>query len=493
MTHGVSINEVPTGVRPPVRVTAGLPVYIGTAPINDGDLTCVNVPRVYYKLEEAEADLGPVSDPSKWSQWTLHEVVHAHFDTYAVGPIVCIQVLDPDNTDHVASATGESHQLVDGKVKLQVYGGPDEPMLGILKSTVVVKVASVTKTLGTDYTLDFDADGFLVVTRKSTGSIPSNSSIITADFDYLDPSGVVTADVVGGYSAGSYKGVAAIDQVYPRLRLVPGLLLAPGFSHLPEVAAALSSKAHAVNGAFRALAVCDLSTDSGDIPTYADAGAWKADNGFDQLDQVVTWPKVKNGSNVYHSSTVFACLCDVTDAANAGVPFVSPINKALSATAAVNDDGDEILLDRVQANSLNDQGIVTVLNGFFGWRLWGNRTAAYPGTTDVKDAMIPVRRMFTWIDNTIVLTADQSIDAPVNRRLVDGVVGTMQSFFNALIAQGALVDGKIEFRSDENTVADLSDGKVAFHNTLTPPSPAEEIEFITEYDPAALAALFTST
>lgn len=493
MTHGVSINEVPTGVRPPVRVTAGLPVYVGTAPINDGDLTCVNVPRVFYTLAEAEAALGPVSDPSKWSSWTLHEVVDAHFKTYGVGPIVCIQVLDPDNTDHVASATGESHQLVAGKVKLQVYGGPDEPMLGILKSTVVVKYTGVAKTLGTDYTLDFDADGFLVVTRKSTGSIPSDSSIISADFDYLDPTGVSTADVVGGYSAGKYTGVAAIDQVYPRLRLVPGLLLSPGYSQLPEVGSALVAKAHAVNGAFRAVAVCDLTTDSGAIPTYADAGAWKADNGFDQLDQVVTWPKVKNGSKVYHSSTVFACVCDVTDASNDGVPYASPSNKAVSATAAVNDDGDEILLDRVQANSLNDQGIVTVLNGFFGWRLWGNRTAAYPGTTDVKDAMIPVRRMFSWIGNTVILTADQSIDAPVNRRLVDGVVGTMQSFFNSLIATGALVDGKIEFRSDENTISDLSDGKVVFHNTLTPPSPAEIIEFTTEYDPTALAALFAST
>ena len=71
---------------------------------------------------------------------------------------------------------------------------------------------------------------------------------------------------------------------------------------------------------------------------------------------------------------MFACVCDVTDAANAGVPFASPSNKAVSATAAVNDDGDEILLDRSQANALNAQGIVTILNGFYGWRLWGNRT-----------------------------------------------------------------------------------------------------------------------
>jgi hypothetical protein len=82
---------------------------------------------------------------------------------------VCINVLDPENAAHVASATNESHQLVDGKVQLQVYGGPDAPLLGIIKSTVVVKKGGVTKTLGTDYTLAFDDDGFLVVTRASSG------------------------------------------------------------------------------------------------------------------------------------------------------------------------------------------------------------------------------------------------------------------------------------------------------------------------------------
>jgi hypothetical protein len=34
MSHGAQVEEQPTGVRPAVQVTAGLPVYFGTAPIN---------------------------------------------------------------------------------------------------------------------------------------------------------------------------------------------------------------------------------------------------------------------------------------------------------------------------------------------------------------------------------------------------------------------------------------------------------------------------
>jgi phage tail sheath protein FI len=489
MGHGVSITEQSTGVKPPVSVSPGLPVYVGTAPINSVDLTNVNKPKVANTLAEFEAAFGALSDD--FDSWTLHEAAKAHFSVYSVAPIVCINLLDPENPAHVASATGESHQLVKGSVQLQVYGGPDAPLLGILKASVVVKYAAVAKTLGTDYTLAFDADGFLVVTRVSTGSIPADDSVITADFDYLDPSAVTSDDVIGGYSAGTYTGIEVIEQVYPALRLVPGFLLAPKYSSIPEVAARLQVKAASIDGSFRAMALTDLSTDPGDIATYADAPAWKTDNGFTAVDSAPCWPKFKNGSDVYHLSTIVACIANVTDAAHAGIPFASPSNKAAIGTSAVLDDGTEVLLTRPQANTLNDQGIVTVLNGFNGWKLWGNRTGAYPGDTDPKDAFIPIRRMFNWIENTIILTTDQNVDEPGNRRLIDSVNGTIQSFLNGLVAAQALVAGTIEFRTDENPVTDLSDGKIRWHVTLTPPSPGQELDFIVEYDPSALSALFT--
>ncbi len=481
--HGVSIREIPTGVKPPVRITAGIPVYIGTAPINAGDLTCVNKAVVAYTLAEAVAKLGPQSDD--FASWTLHEAMKAHFSVYSVAPVVFINVLDPDNAYHVAEATGESHQLVDGEVQLQVYGGPDAPLLGVLMDSVVV----TGKTLGTDYTLAFDDDGFLVVSIVDGGGL-SEDSVILVDFDYLDPAGVTSDDIIGGLSGGQYTGLEVVEQVFPALRLVPGFILAPKFSQVPEVAARMATIAASINGAFRALALTDLSTDPGEIADYSAAAAWKSDNGFGSINAVPCWPLAKNGDDVYHLSTVLACVANVTDAARDGLPYASPSNKAVSATAAVDDDGTEILLTRPQANALNAQGIFTLLSGFNGWRTWGNRTGGYPGTTDPKDAFIPIRRMFNWIGNTVILTIDANVDDPANRRLIDLVLNTLTAFLNGLIPAGALVDGKIEFREDENPVVDLADGKVKFHLTLTPPSPAETMEFVLEYDPTALAALF---
>jgi phage tail sheath protein FI len=483
MAHGVTVREQPTGVKPPVEISAGLPVYIGTAPINSVDLENVNLPKVAYTLAEAVEQFGALSDD--FESWTLHEAIKAHFSAYAVGPIVLINVLDPENAYHVASATGESHQLVDGEVQLQVYGGADEPQLGVLEASVVVTGA----TLGTDYTLAFDDDGFMVVSIVEGGAL-AEDDVILVDFDYLDPSGVTADDIIGGYSGGQYTGLEVVEQVYPALRLVPGFILAPMWSSTPEVAARMDAIAGAINGAFRAAALVDLSTDPADIPTYATAGAWKSDNGFDGDNSFPCWPKFKNGDDVYHGSTHLACIANTTDSEVDGIPFRSPSNKSATGTAAVLDDGTEVLLTRPQANSLNDQGIVTFLNGFNGWRLWGNRTGAYPGNTDPKDAFIPIRRMFNWIGNTIILTTDTNVDDPVNRRLIDLVLGTITSFLNGLIAQGALVDGKIEFRADENPSTDLADGTVRWHVTLTPPSPAEEMEFVLEYDPTALEGLF---
>src|SRR6185295_3368556 len=193
MSHGAQVEETPTGVKPAVQISAGLPVYIGTAPISSVDLTNVNKPKLCTKLDEFEAAFGPLSDD--FASWTLHEAAKAHFEAYEVASIVCINVLDPTNSRHFAVVTHESHQLVDGEVQLQVYGGPDALMLGIIESTVVVKnqTFSTTYTIGSDYTLAFDDDGFLVVTRVSTGRIGA-SDIIMADFHYLDPSGVTTDD-----------------------------------------------------------------------------------------------------------------------------------------------------------------------------------------------------------------------------------------------------------------------------------------------------------
>ncbi len=105
-----------------------------------------------------------------------------------------------------------------------------------------------------------------------------------------------------------------------------------------------------------------------------------------------------------------AGLMAKVDIANTGVPYQSPSNQTLLIDGPLN------ILSIDEANYLNSQGIVTVFRFSTGWKLWGNRTTAFPADTDIKDSFIPCRRMANWIENNLVLLTWQKVDDPMNKQ-----------------------------------------------------------------------------
>lgn len=59
------------------------------------------------------------------------------------------------------------------------------------------------------------------------------------------------------------------------------------------------------------------------------------------------------------------------------------------------------------------------------------------------------------------------------------------------MAQQQLLGGRIEFRQEDNPTTDLMDGKYKFKVFLTPPSPAEDLEFDLEIDTSYYETLFS--
>lgn len=478
--HGIYTSEVPTSVIPPVR-TSTVPVVFGTAPVNlASNPAPANKPILCYTYEEAVEQFGYCED---WANYTLCEFIKSHFALFNVAPVILINVLDPNV--HKQHISAESATLVNNQAKLSKFG--------ILKDSVTVKnqEGSVTYILNTDYTLDFDDEGYIVISRLTTGSIPA-ASTLKVDYDYLNPAAVTSDDIIGGIDAntGAYEGLELINQVFPLYRIVPGMILAPGWSHDPIVAAVMVAKASNINGHFKCIALTDVPTN--EVKKYTDVPGWKENNNYTSPRQVVCWPKVKLGDDVYHLSTQLAGLICKTDAENDDVPYVSPSNKNLQANGAVLTDGTEITLGPDQAAYLNGQGIITAMNFIGGWKAWGNRTGAYPAITDPKDAFLPIRRMFDWISNTLILTFWQKIDSPINRRLIETIVDSANIWLNGLAARGYILGGRIEFIPEENPETDLLDGIVRFHVYVTPPTPAREIEFMVEYDPEYLKSLFAA-
>lgn len=147
--------------------------------------------------------------------------------------------------------------------------------------------------------------------------------------------------------------------------------------------------------------------------------------------------------------------------------------------------GEEIILDVEQANQLNSIGIVTAIN-FNGWKCWGNRTAVFPSSSDVKDVFIPVRRMFNWWCNTFIQTYFAKVDDPTNRKLIESIVDSERIRANAYKSQYKIADAGIEFRLEENSETDLLAGILRLRMWLSPYPPAESIISTIEYDVSAL-------
>jgi len=480
--HGVYSSEAATSVLPPVKTTAGLPVVFGTAPVNltaDEGAAKVNKPILCYTYSEAKQELGYSDD---WASYSLCEFMKSHFSLFAVAPVVFVNVLDP--ATHKASVSAESRTLDTN----------DQAVLankGVLLSTVVVKSSDelTTYVKDTDYTIAFDDDGNAVITRLSSGSITAGDTL-QVDYDHLDPSAVVADDIIGGIdgTTGAYEGLELLNKVFPQYRLVPGMVLAPGWSQDPTVAAVMVAKASNINGHFKCIALTDVPADT--VTKYTDVATWKTDNNYTSERQAVCWPKVQLGDDKFHLSTQVAGVICKSDAEYDDVPFASPSNKVLQADGAVLQDGTEVSLGPDQAAYLNGQGIITALNFVGGWKAWGNRTGAYPGVTDPKDAFLPIRRMFDWIANQLVLMFWQKVDYPVNRRTVETVVDSANIWLNGLAAREFILGGRVEFVPEENPETNLMDGIVRFHVYVTPPSPAREIDFVVEYDPQYLESLF---
>lgn len=480
--HGVKTSEVATSVTAPVQTTAGLPVVYGTAPIHlASNPAPVNRPVLCYSYQEAVSQFGYSKD---WKSFTLCEAMKAEFQLYNVAPIVFVNVLDP--AKHKKAVTDTKGQNVSANKTVTLT----EPV--ILASLKVKAAADAAKPaiLNTDYTAAYDEDGHTIVSLIAGGAL-GNAAKIWCDYDAVDTTAVTADDIIGGVDADDNPtGLETINQVYTLFGMIPGMIAAPGWSQNPEVAAVMKAKASNINNLFECLVLCDVDTTQ--VSKYTDVNTWKNNNSYTGRGQIVCWPKIRMGDDVYYASTHVMGLIGQMDAANDDVPYQSPSNLALQATGICLDDGTEVILNLDQANLLNSQGVYTALNFVGGWRGWGNYTGAYPASTDVKDTFIAVRRMFNWQAQTFILSNWQHVDRPMLPRLVKTLVDNEQIRLNGLVARGFMLGADIKFLESENPTTDLLNGIIRIHAYLGFALPAQHIEEVLEYDVDYLDTLFAS-
>ena len=290
--HGVYTKERATSLVPMTVTDSGLIVAFGTAPVHLASApAAVNTPVLCYSYKEAVAALGYADE---WEKYTLAEVIKTH-----MAPIVLVNVLDP--TKHKKNVQDKQTAMAGGVVTMT------QP---VLLDTLKVKLTAAHQELvkGTDYTASYDDEGHVIITPMAGGGIPSGQTELYLSYTMLDPAAVKASDIIGGIDAVTNRteGLELLDEVFPRFGLVPGIIIASGWSHDVTVAAVMKAKAHNICGHFNAISICDMPTK--EVKTYTAASKWKNEKNFADKDCILCWPMMKLGKEKYHLSTQLAAL-----------------------------------------------------------------------------------------------------------------------------------------------------------------------------------------
>ncbi|MBO5187231.1 MAG: hypothetical protein J6B91_09350 [Prevotella sp.] len=439
-------------------------VIVGTAPVNTvaGGTQNVNKPIAVQNMTEAKKYFG-YSD--QWADFTLCEAMHVFFDLNGVGPLVLINVLDP--TKHKASqATTTSLTPANGRITIAAAGN-------IIMDSVSVNG----KTKGTDYSMNYSPDrAILTIAEAAPGSLGTEE--LTVTYDTVDPASVTAEDVIGlTDDEGSNVGLYAIRNVYQATGFIPSYLLAPGFSSIPAVHAAMITASKKINHHWDVYMMTDLplvDEDENEL-TMGNAATWKQTNGYTQENETVYFPMaVGTDGKKYHLSVLAAANFQKLLVSQDGIPYKTASNTECEIIQNLymgESNLGRIWGDDMVNEKLNKNGIASAAYVGGRWAIWGCHSADY-NQTEASEVNIAEtnRMMLFYLSNDFQHRRMRSVDKPMTKNDIASIVSQEQARLDALVKIGALTYGVVELDADANGISDLVKGDYtfAFRVTTTP-------------------------
>lgn len=476
-THGTRVKEQETALK--MFLSAKMPtVIVGTGTVNMGDISCVNTPVLIQNSKDAAVYFGGANNVKGFS---INEALYLALNVYNITPIVAINVCDPKK--HKTSNEETALIVKELKVTLEKLGIiPDE--------TLIVKNNATSLPIAKEkYSYVFEPDGKITIQLK-----PTESSITKVDvsYNFLDISKVTENDVIGSIDPQTLeaKGLECLKEIFPKYSMTPSCVVAPDFS-TAKVRAALDAKASVINDKWASISIPEIPNTT----KYGEAISFKKEKNYIDSDQILVWGCPYIGEEVFHLSTVTALLMQSVDAGFDGVPCESPSNKNCKMEGIGYYDESEfkkVNLDEAEANLLNENGISTILRQPNGTVFWGNRTSVFQpgGNTDPKDVWIPVKRMFKYIGNMIMLNNINEVDKGMTPSRAKSIETNINVWLSSLQGEDKILGGRVEFLPAENPQQEMIAGKFKWHIYLGAIIPGETLEFILEYDTEYLKLLF---
>ena len=457
--HGVETIEIERGPRPVKTVKSAVIGLIGTAPIGE-----VNTATLTLSEKDAAA-FG-----SQLTGFTIPQALDAIYD-HGAGTVIVINVLDP--SIHKTAVASEAVTFDSSTDQVSLAHGAIANL--VVKSNDGATVYAV----GVDYTVN-TLTGKL--TRIKAGGIAAAGSA-KASYDYADPTKVTAADIIGAVNAAGVRtGLKALKDTYNLFGFFAKILIAPAFCTQNSVAVELIAMADQLDG----IAYIDAPIGTTFAQALAGRGPVGTINFNTSSDRVrLCYPHVK----VYDSATDSERL-EPLSARAAGLRakvdldkgfWWSSSNQELLGVTGVERQLSAMIDDpQSEVNLLNEVGITTVFNSYgSGLRLWGNRTAAWPTVTHMRN-FENVRRTGDVINESLRYFSQQFIDMPINQALIDALVESVNSYGRKLIGDGALLGFKAWFDPARNEATELAAGHLLINYKYTPPPPLERLTFETE-------------
>lgn len=456
-------------------------VYVGTAPVNLirgwASKNLVNVP-VELNQTNYQKMMG-YSD--SWGDFTLCEAIAAHFrnSLTGVGPIICINVLDPVAHKATAAKT-ETLTFVNGYAQF----ASDTIILDSLALADMVE--------GTDFEVTYNFENANVVIH----ALKEVTTSVTATFNVVDPSLVDADDIIGTTTAdGEKTGLDAVSLIYQVNEKVSNLLAAPGWSDQKSVYQKMLKAATQINGHWDAFVIADIPL-SANTNTKEKAIAWKKSNDYNDERSKVCWPKWElTDKTLYHLSTLTVWRAMLTDATHQSIPMETPANKQIpSGRQFFGTDSKNKGYDQQTCNELTQNGITTAC--FWGGMnvLWGDHTAAYEfGKKQDKRVIFDNSiRMMMYVSNSFQEDHAFEIDKPMDKARAESIRVSEQEKADALASMGALI-GKpvVTFEETDNPVADMVEGNFVWRNKMTPTPPFKSGTLKVAYTDEAFKTYYT--
>ena len=475
--HGIYTSRKGVAVPVPSECTTNVTVVIGTAPVNTAadPVAAVNVPIKLESQTDADEYIGFTEE---YGKYTIPHATYAAFYKFAVTPIVVINVLDPENTRHVEAVAEKTVQLTAGE------GVIDDT--GILLDKLVLSDGSTTYEEDKDYVASFTEDGRVLIAVTSDGKMSSADSVMAA-YTKLKPEGVTPEDIIGGISEdGSTRtGMELLDEIYIRYNIVPGQIIAPGFSKNSAVSAALEAKAQLIAGLTNAIAFIDLDSSSTGASSYTMVQEQKEKACIPSRWNVPVWPMVKvNGIPMWYSAFA-ACLIQSRTVANGNIPSEGPDNYELPIDGICLEDGTDVYMTQANVNDyINAYGVASAIK-LPTWRFWGGNTAAYPASNDPINRWIKCVLMLNYLENKFKTEYMDSVGRSGDYKLVNSIVNEFNTFLNSLTPDH-LAGAKILFDKKENPIENILLGHYKFRTQYADYTPMECIENEFNYDASIL-------